>query len=103
MLKKVVEVLLEHLKHKTRVVLVLETLERTDKIELVGILLAEPRQNGHLDLALSRVRRVVLQDLDGHNFARSLLPALDHLAKGAASQELQHLKGYTRIKVLVTY
>lgn len=91
-LEKVVQILLEHLKHKTRVVLVLETLERSHKVELVRILLAQPAQDGHLDLALSRVRRMVLQDLDGHNLARALFPALDHLAKGAASQELQHLQ-----------
>lgn len=102
MLEKVVQVLFEHLEHETRVVLVLEALERTDKVELVRILLAEARQNRHLNLALPRVRRVVLQDLDGHDLARALLPALDHLAEGAASQELQHLQGWkeneTRLK-----
>lgn len=41
LLQEVVQVLLEHLKHQTRVVLVLEALERPDKVELVGILLAE--------------------------------------------------------------
>lgn len=109
MLEEVVQVLLEHLKHETRVVLVLEALERPDKVELVRILLTEPGQNRHLDLSLARVRRMVLQDLNGHNLARALLPALDHLTKGSASQELQHLLKRTKenrerlLSVLVSY
>lgn len=109
MLEEVVQVLLEHLKHETRVVLVLEALERPDKVELVRILLTEPGQNRHLDLSLARVRRMVLQDLDGHYLARALLPALDHLTEGSASQELQHLLKRTKknrerlLSVLVSY
>lgn len=41
LLQEVVQVLLEHLKYKTCVVLVLEALEGAHKIELVGVFLAE--------------------------------------------------------------
>lgn len=40
---------------------------------------------------LSRIRGVVLEDLDGDNLVGALLPALDHLAEGAPSEELEHL------------
>lgn len=45
----------------------------------------------YLNLALARVRRVVLEDLDGHDLVGALLPALDDLSEGAASEELEHL------------
>lgn len=96
LLEEVVQVLLEHLEHQTGVVLVLEALERPHKVKLVGIFLREPRQNRHLDLALARVRRVVLEDLDRDDVAGALFPALHHLAEGAPAEKLQHLKGTGR-------
>ena len=59
LLEKVVEILLEQLKNKAGVVLVLETLVRPDEIELVGVLLAQTRQDVDFDLTLACVRRVV--------------------------------------------
>lgn len=47
-LQEVVKVLLQHLKHKARVVLVLETLVRADEVELVGVLRAQSAQDAHL-------------------------------------------------------
>lgn len=47
-LQEVVKVLLQHLEHKARVVLVLETLVRADKIELIGVLRAQPAEDAHL-------------------------------------------------------
>lgn len=47
-LQEVVKVLLQHLKHKARVVLVLETLVRANKVELVGVLCAQPAKDAHL-------------------------------------------------------
>lgn len=92
LLQEVVQILLEHLEHQTRVVLVLETLEGAHEIELVRILLAEPRQDGHLDLTLARVRRMVLEDLDGHDVVGAALPTFDHLAEGAATEKLEDLQ-----------
>lgn len=72
-------------------VLVLEALVGAYKVELVRILLTEPRQDTDLDLTLASVRRVVLEDLDCDDLVRTLLPTFHHLPKGAASEELQHL------------
>lgn len=47
-LQEVVKVLLQHLEHKARVVLVLETLVRADEVELVGVLRAQSAQDAHL-------------------------------------------------------
>lgn len=47
-LEEVVKVLLQHLKHKARVVLVLETLVRADKVELVRVLCAQSAEDTHL-------------------------------------------------------
>lgn len=47
-LEKVVQVLLQHLKHEARVVLVLETLVRADKVELICVLCAQPAEDAHL-------------------------------------------------------
>ena len=93
LLQEVVEVLLEHLEHQTCVVLVLEALVRAHKVELVGVLMAEPGEDRHLDGALASVRRVILEDLDRDDVVRAFLPALDDLAEGAAPEELQDLVG----------
>ena len=55
MLEEVIEVLLKHLKDEAGVVLVSEALESADKVELVGILLTQPRQDADFDLALPGV------------------------------------------------
>lgn len=34
---------------------------------------------------------MVLQDLNGHDLTGALFPALDHLAKGTATEELEYL------------
>lgn len=47
-LEEVIEVLLQHLKHQTRVVLVLEALVRAHKVELVCILCAKTAEDAHL-------------------------------------------------------
>lgn len=73
-------------------VLVLKALEGPDEVELVGVLLAEARQDGHFDLTLTGVWWMVLEDLDGDDVARALLPAFHHLPKRAAAQELENLK-----------
>lgn len=70
----------------------LEALQRPDKVELVGILLAEPGQDRYLDLALPRVRRVVFEDFDGDDVACALFPAFYHLPERAPAEELQHLE-----------
>lgn len=90
--EEVVQVLLQHLEDQAGVVLVREALVGADEIELVGILLAEARENGDLDLTLSGVGRMVLEDFDRHDFVRALLPALGHLTKGSATKEFKHLK-----------
>ena len=55
LLEKVVEVLLEQLEDQARVVLVLETLVGADEVELVGVLLREPRQDVHLRRAFNTI------------------------------------------------
>lgn len=45
----------------------------------------------HLNLALARVRRMVLENLDGHDLIGAPLPTLGHLSERPSSQELQHL------------
>lgn len=47
-LQEVVKVLLQHLEHKARVVLVLETLVRAHKIKLIGVLRAQSAEDAHL-------------------------------------------------------
>ena len=69
-------------------VLVLEALVGADEVVVVGALCAQTRQDAHLDLALAGVRRVVLQDLDGHDLVGAPLPALDHLPERPSAQEL---------------
>jgi hypothetical protein len=61
------------------VVLVSETLIGSDKVELIRILLAQSGQDADFDLALSRIRRVVLQDLDGHDLVGAFLPTFCNL------------------------
>lgn len=73
-------------------VLVLKALEGAHEVELVGILLTETREDRHLDLALSSVRRMVLEDLDGNDVAGAFLPAFHHLTEGAAAEELEDLR-----------
>lgn len=79
-LEKIVQILLEHLEHQAGVVLVREAFERPYEVVVVRALLGQTPQNGDLDLSLPRIGRVVLQDLDGHNFVGALLPAFHHLA-----------------------
>ena len=55
-LQEVVQVLLQHLEHQARVVLVLEALVRAHKVELVGVLRAQPAQDVHLRTATWRSR-----------------------------------------------
>lgn len=93
LLEEIIEVLFQHLEHEARVVLMLETFVRPHKVELVGVLMAEAGEDADLNLALASVRGMVLEDLDGHDFIRALLPALDHLPEGAPSEELEHLVG----------
>lgn len=92
LLEEVVQILLQHLEHQAGVVLVLEALERPHEVELVRTLLAEPAEDRHLDLALPRVRRMVLQDLDRDDVAGALLPAFHHLPERTAAKELEHLR-----------
>ena len=54
-LEKVVQILLQHLKHQAGVVLVRKALVRPDKVVLVGILLTQTGQNGHLKTKRRRV------------------------------------------------
>lgn len=104
LLEKVVQVLLEHLEHETRVVLVLKDLVGAHQVVLVGVLLAQPRQDAHLDLALTRIARVVLKDLYGDNLVRALVPAFHHLTECAATEELEHLVAVGhRVKDLVKH
>ena len=42
-------------------------------------------------MALARVRRVVLEDLDGHDLVGAPLPALGHLAESPSAKKLQDL------------
>ena len=102
LLEKVVQVLLEHLKDETRVRLVLKDFVGAHKIVLVGVFLAQTRQYTHLDLALTRVRRMILEDLDGHNLVSTLVPAFDYLAERATAQKLEHFVAVRhRIEYLV--
>ena len=55
------------------------------------ITVPESRENGNLNLSLSGITGMVLQDLDGHDLIGSFLPALGHLTKGAPAQELEDL------------
>lgn len=92
LLEEIVQVLFEHLKDQACVILVLKALERSHKVELVGILLTQSRQDRDFDLPLTRVRRMVLEDLDGDDVAGAFLPALHHLTEGSATEEFKNLK-----------
>jgi hypothetical protein len=48
-------------------------------------------QDTNLHVRLVKIRRVVLDHLDGRRLARALLPAPDHLAEGAAAQHVPNL------------
>ena len=63
MLEEVVQVLLEHLKDQAGVVLVSEALEGADKVELIRILLAQPRQDAHFNLQKSKMLVCFIQVL----------------------------------------
>ena len=62
-LEKVVQILLEHLKDQAGVVLVSEALEGANEVELVGILLAQPRQDAHFNLKQAKklVRFIIMK------------------------------------------
>lgn len=47
-LQEVIQVLLQHLEHQARVVLVLKALVRAHEVELVGVFRAQPAQDAHL-------------------------------------------------------
>lgn len=79
MLQKVVEVLFQKFKDEASVILVLKAFVRPDEIELVRILLTQPRKDVHLNLTLASVGRVIFQDLDGDHFVGALFPTFDHL------------------------
>lgn len=49
------------------------------------------REISYLNLSLSGIAGMVLQDLDGDYLVSALLPALHHLPKCTAAEELQHL------------
>ena len=68
-----------------------EALEGADVVELLGLLHAQPRQNGDLDLALAGVAGVILQNFNRHNLIGPMLPTLYNLAKSPTAQELEHL------------
>ena len=91
LLQEIVQILLEHLKHQARVILVLKYLVGAHQIVLVGVFLSESRQNAHLDLALARIRRMILENLYSHNLVGALIPALHHLTECATTEELEHL------------
>ena len=93
LLEKVVQILLQHLEHQARVELVREALVRLDEVVRVGVLATQALQYADLDLTLTHIRRVVLEDLDGAYLVGAFLPALDHLAERAATEELEHLVG----------
>ena len=92
-LEEVIEVLLEHFEDETCVVLVLEELMCADKVVLVRILMPEASEDVHFYLALSGIRRVVLEDLYRDDFIRATFPALDDLAEGATTKKLKDLIG----------
>lgn len=81
LLEKVVKVLFEHLEHETRVIFVLKDLVGAYQIVLVGVLLAQTRENAHFDLALSRVARVIFQNFYGHDLIRAFIPTFNHLTE----------------------
>lgn len=54
-LQEVVKVLLQHLKHEARVVLVLETLVRADEVELICVLRAQSAEDAHLQGADGKI------------------------------------------------
>jgi hypothetical protein len=92
LLQEVVQILLKHLKHQTCVILVLKALESPHKVELISVLLAESRQNRYFDLTLTRVRWMILEDLDGDDVAGAFLPAFDDLSECAATEKFENLK-----------
>ena len=55
------------------------------------ITVPESRENGNLNLSLSGITGMVLQDLDGHDLIGSFLPAFGHLTESAPAQELEDL------------
>lgn len=57
---------------------------------LVGILLTQSVENAHFYLPLACIRRMVLENFNGHYLVGSLLPALGHLTKCASAEKLQH-------------
>jgi len=93
MLQKVVEVLFEHLKDETHVVLVLEEFERANKVILVRIFLTQAAQDVHLDVSLARVRRMILENLDRNDLARPTFPALDDLSERSTPEKFQDFIG----------
>ena len=73
-----------------------ETLVSPNNVECSGVLLAQTKQDGDLDLSLARVRRVVLEYLDRYHIIAAVSPAFYHLTKRALAQKLQHLQATAR-------
>lgn len=92
LLQEIVQILFQHFKHQTCVVLVLKALKCSNKVELVGILLAEARQDRNFNLSLSGVGWMVLKNFYGDNITGAFLPALHYLSKGSPTEKFKNLK-----------
>jgi hypothetical protein len=98
LLQEIVQILLEHFKHQTCVVLVLEALESSHEVELVSIFLAQSREDGDFNLSLAGVGWMILQNLDGDDVAGAFFPAFHHLSECSASEELENLRKRSKTK-----
>ena len=87
LLQKVVQILFQHLKDQTSVILMSKTLIGSHEIVLISIFLGQTGQNADLNLALPSITRMIFKDLDRYNFVGAFFPAFGHLTKSSATQK----------------
>ena len=87
LLQKVVQILFQHLKDQTSVILMSKTLIGSHEIVLISIFLGQTGQNADLNLALPSIARMIFEDLDRYNFVGAFFPAFGHLTKSSATQK----------------
>ena len=102
LLQKVVQILFQHLKDQTSVILMSKTLIGSHEIVLISIFLGQTGQNADLNLALPSITRMIFEDLDRYNFVGAFFPAFGHLTKSSATQKFCKEK-FVKIKVVNSY
>lgn len=76
-------------------ILVLEAFNRTNEIKCLGIFSAQFRQNTDLDLSLTSIWWMVLQDFYCAELVGSFLPTFYHLSKRPTTEKFEHFVSWS--------